>query len=136
MNRIIKAVSNSIYSAFPEAEIYTGYSPQGTEEGSFLVNAESVRKEQYLGKRRKLSVLVTVTYFPHDQYDTGEMHDIAETLEEVLDIIEFENKYKAHNVSWTESDHVLVFMSEYSVFLNSFEDEPLMLELTEEIHGK
>lgn len=130
INSIISAISNAIYDTFGDGyEIYKESVEQGLNEPCFLISNVSRKNNQFLSCRYKEANLFTVQYFPSTTNIRQECNDVAERLENCLELIQCDgNLVRGTNINSQIVDDILNFSVNYDYFTIKASDNADMME--------
>lgn len=136
-NDIVTGISIKLNSIFGDSyEIYTENVEQGLKEPCFFIKTLPVTNKPLLGKRSQRTYSFVITYFP--LAGNEEMLTVSEQLLEGLEYITLLNGdiLRGHSLESEIVDDVLHFSVNYIVFMNDFEKEESMGEITANVGTK
>ena len=119
VNKIISAISNAIYNEFgDDYDIYTEFVEQGLNEPCFIISESDRLHGQFLSNRYKETNLFLIQYFPTAENIRQECNDIAQRLEQCLEVIGDEASFKIRGTAMNSQivDDILNFSVNYNFF--------------------
>lgn len=124
-------------SNFPEINIYNEESEQALSKPYFfakILNSDEVKE---LNRRYKRTVNFEISYVSDSQNINWDYLNKADTLYELLEIVEVEGKkYPALNRNHEVKDKTLYFRFQLKISLLKDIEENSMKELEVDVHGK
>lgn len=134
VNDVRRAVMSELAARFPDTRVYGEKSAQGFVAPAFFVFMFPVYHTQELGRRYLRRHSFDVHYFPAGDYENDEMHDVAEQLYDVLEIINANGKpIRGTAMRHEIVDGVLHFFVDYSFHVRrELPEVPKMADMEQE----
>lgn len=134
VNDVRRAVMSALAARFPDTRVYGEKSAQGFVTPAFFVFMFPVYHTQELGRRYLRRHSFDVHYFPTGDYENDEMHDVAEQLYDVLEIINANGKpIRGTAMRHEIVDGVLHFFVDYSFHVRrELPEVPKMADMEQE----
>lgn len=133
MNIVRDSVMNSLSKHFSNYEIYSEEIPQDYSAPCFFVKLLNVEQKQELGNRYGRSYFFDIHFIPEDK-KIRTMHEMAEQLYELLEVIEIDQDLqRGFRMKHEIIDNVLHFFIQYNFIVRKVEpNEPRMQDLNME----
>lgn len=134
VNDVRRAVMSALAARFPDTRVYGEKSAQGFVVPAFFVFMFPVYHTQELGRRYLRRHSFDVHYFPTGDYENDEMHDVAEQLYDVLEIINANGKpIRGTAMRHEIVDGVLHFFVDYNFHVRrELPEVPKMADMEQE----
>ena len=119
VNEIVSAISNAIYNEFgDDYDIYTESVEQGLNEPCFIISESDRLYGQFLSNRYKETNLFLIQYFPATENIRQECNNVAQRLEQCLEVIGDEVSFRIRGSSMNSQivDDILNFSVNYNFF--------------------
>lgn len=137
INDFLTRIVEVLKSNFPEINIYNEESEQALSKPYFfakILNSDEVKE---LNRRYKRTVNFEISYVSDSQNINGDCLNKADTLYELLEIVEVEaKKYLALNKNHEVKDKTLYFRFQLTISLLKNIEENSMKELEVDVNGK
>lgn len=133
-NIILDGITLALRAEFPDSHIESNAVEQGLNEPAFIVLLVNAEASEYPAGRKKRLPRFDVIYFP--KAGNEECYDVADTLFEVLEVIDLPggDKLRGTDMSFQVEDRVLHFLVSYRHF--TYKEEEVVKMETLEINQK
>ena len=136
LNRVVRAISNTLDKEFPDVEIYVNKIKQDFDEPCFFIQLLNPNEKQVLGNRYKQKIDLDIQYFPKNEDDNWELVGVAQKLNNVLEVIKTEENDLLRGLDRNSQfiDGNLHYFITFKPFIRKIgEEEPFMEELKTDV---
>ena len=138
MNDLKDAISITLDTEFPNADIHTENIKQGFQEPCFFIKVLTSNLDREVGRRYKKHMYLDIHYFSDSEEVNRDCENIASRLNELLDYINVRGSLlRSRNKHHEIVDGVLHFFLEFNYFMMKEKDiVPIMKTLESEVYNK
>lgn len=136
LNRVVRAISNTLDEEFPKVEIYVNKIKQDFEEPCFFIQLLNPSEKQILGNRYKQKIDLDIQYFPKNEDNNWELMEVAQKLNNVLEVIKTEENDLLRGLDRNSQfiDGTLHYFITFKLFVRKIgEEEPFMGDLKTDV---
>lgn len=132
INKIIKAIADSINDSFKNIKVYTEEVKQGFERPCFSIICSKIDNNIFRGERYKLDATIEIHYYNNRQREN--YNDIMLKLFNIIGCVNVDNfPVRAIEMTAEKGEDYCVFNAGYSMFYYLGEEKEVMGEYMEKL---